>query len=654
MCWLNPTCRIILTIGLLFVFNSGFPQNTIVDSLLNVVENNQANAETYNQLAYEHWYIDIKKSKEYALKALELAHAEENEAQVGFAFNRLGTAYMYLQQPDSAKIYYDKSADVFEKLAMYTELAGATACCARIFESKLEYDSAIYKYKQALEIFEESQKSEYYAQTLMVVGGLHSKRGDFKSAQVYFDMALDKISYLKPYDVISLYNKIGINFQNLGDFSNAIKFFEQAFTTCDLSDNNIALAGTYVNVANLYVAWGKHIEAIKFLEKGIEISKSSGFETHTQGILIMLGEIYFTLGEIDKAKSYYSNLLDNKNIAVDDLNLGKAYLGLAKIYKSELDYKKAKVSAQNALPLFENTQRPLLIANNYNLIAEICMVLNEFDQAKFYLNLATDIADRNSLKELQMHNALLWARYTNYVNRGVGSHEYYENYIQLKDSLFAKQNQELFAKFRVELGNLEKDFQLKEAQNQNLLKDVEIKNKRSQIVYAIASSLLLFIGIIVFAIMYISKQRANRVLFIKNKELLQKNEMPQHRSESIAIPELLQNEILQKLNHEINENKIHLDSNLSLYSLSKIIGTNSTYLSKIIQSNYNSNFSSYLNSVRIIEAQKMILNPEFSNYTIDAISQECGYNSKSTFNKAFKQITGLTPNEYKRQENLSE
>jgi AraC-like DNA-binding protein len=50
----------------------------------------------------------------------------------------------------------------------------------------------------------------------------------------------------------------------------------------------------------------------------------------------------------------------------------------------------------------------------------------------------------------------------------------------------------------------------------------------------------------------------------------------------------------------------------------------------------------------------MILNPEFSNYTIDAISQECGYNSKSTFNKAFKQITGLTPNEYKRQEDLSE
>lgn len=652
--FMSSLFKIFFTIGLLFTIVNGFTQNSIVDSLFNVVKQNRATAETYNKLAQEHWYIDIPKSKEYALRALELAQEEQNMPQIGFAFNRLGTAFLYLQELDSAQHYYNKSVDVFEQQEMYTELAGATACCARIFETKFKYDSALYKYSKALDIFEMAEKSEYYVQTLMVVGGLYSNLGDFSNAQKYFDMALENKSHVNNYDLITMYNKIGINYQNLGNFRNAIKYFQDAFKACDLSDNNIALATTYVNIANLYIAWDKKEEALNYLEKGLEISKSTGIEYYKQTILLLIADIYLDFGQLDKAGEYYTNLLNSAHEPTNVFNEGKAYNGLAKIAANKHQYNEAIKHSAKALQFFEKMQRPFYIANSHYLLAANYLGKSDLRKVKEHLDKAAFIANQYSFKELEAEVLLLYARYNNKANNGWGrgSEKLYEKYIAIKDSLFEQQNQKLLAKFQVEMDNLEKDYQLKEAKSLNKLKEAELDQKKRQVTNISLISLLLLAGVFVFVVMYIKKQKANRLLFLKNKELVKKESKMQSKRDLVEIPESRQNEIIKKLNREMNENSIHLQTDLTLYSLSKALNTNSSYLSRIIQLNYNCNFSAFLNKHRIIEAQKMILDKSFAHYTIDAISHECGYKSKSTFNKAFKEITGLTPNEYKRQGEL--
>ncbi len=647
-----PLFRTLLMVALFSAGNTCFSKNTTVDSLLNVVKQNRATAETYNKLAQEHWYIDIPKSKEFALKALELARKEQNMAQIGFAFNRLGTACMYLQDLDSAKIYYDKSADIFKSQEMYTALAGATACCARIFETKFEYDSAIQKYTKALEIFEMAEKSEYYVQALMVLGGLYSKLGDFSNAQKYFDIALENKAHINDYDRITMYNKVGINYQNLGDFRHAIKYFEEAFKLCDLSDNNVARATTYVNTGNLYMAWGKKEAALEYLEKALELSNSAGIEHFRQNVLSLIADIYLDFGQLDKAKKYYNGVLDYTAESNDILNEGRAYNGLAKIYARNRQYTEAINDASKALELFKKIESPAYIANSHYFLAENFLAVSNLKETKAHLDKAASIARKNSLKEIEAQTALLYARYNNIANNGLGSNKFYEKYISIKDSVFTKQNQELLARFQVEFDNLEKDYKLKEAENLNKLKEAELAQKKRQVAYISLISLLLLAGVFVFIVMYIRKQKANRLLFLKNKELVEKESKIQSKREVVDIPESRQNEIIQKLNRKMRENSIHLQTDLTLHSLSKTLNTNSSYLSRIIQLNYNYNFSTFLNKHRIIEAQKMILDKKFAHYTIDAISHECGYKSKSTFNKAFKEITGLTPNEYKRQGTL--
>jgi AraC-like DNA-binding protein len=58
------------------------------------------------------------------------------------------------------------------------------------------------------------------------------------------------------------------------------------------------------------------------------------------------------------------------------------------------------------------------------------------------------------------------------------------------------------------------------------------------------------------------------------------------------------------------------------------------------------NFNSLINEYRIKEFKKKINNQDFKLYTLTAIAYECGFNSKSTFNRVFKLECGQTPSEY--------
>lgn len=649
MNFIGPYFRVIVFVYLFTNCTHGFSQNTTVDSLLLLVNQSKANAETYNQLALEHWFININKSKKFAEKALLLANEEQDSAQIGFAYNRLGTAYLYLGNLDSAQIFYEISAAVFKEMQMYTAFGGATACCAKIYESRFQYDKAIEEYQKCFGIFEKLEVSEYYVQALIVVGNLYSKLGKYNDTKSYFDKALKHQALLKDYDLIMLYNYVGINYQNIGDFNNAIHFFDMAFHKCDLSDSNIALATTFVNTGNLYVAWDKKEAALQYFKKGLNLAIDAGIVKNITTILPLIGDIYLEWGDLSKAGDYYNQVLDYSDDSKDIFNEARAYNGLAKIFANRENVKQAINYSLMALNLFYEVKRPFYLADTHYLLASNYLLIHDFVNAKQHIDKANNIAIKNTYRDLEADVALLYARYFCTTNMVSKSPRYYEKHITIKDSIFADKNQELLAKYQVEFDNLEKDLKIKESEHINALNKIELSQRKRQVTYSAIISLLLLVVVVVLSMMYVKKQKANRLLFLKNKELLKHENKRLKNGESVEISQSLQNNIIAKLEKELNKNKIHLRNDLTLYSLSKILETNSSYLSKIIKTHYNSSFSTLLNKHRIIEAQKMILDKNFNQYTIDAISMECGYNSKSTFNKAFKEITGLTPKEYKRQ-----
>jgi len=106
--------------------------------------------------------------------------------------------------------------------------------------------------------------------------------------------------------------------------------------------------------------------------------------------------------------------------------------------------------------------------------------------------------------------------------------------------------------------------------------------------------------------------------------------------------------IAERLNKYMKEEKPFLDTELSLSKLAKEINTYPHYLTQVLNENMKLNFYDYVNSFRIEEVKKELNNPKNSQFTILGIAYDCGFHSKSAFNRIFKLKTGLTPSEYKK------
>jgi len=102
-----------------------------------------------------------------------------------------------------------------------------------------------------------------------------------------------------------------------------------------------------------------------------------------------------------------------------------------------------------------------------------------------------------------------------------------------------------------------------------------------------------------------------------------------------------------KIKDHIIKNKLYLEPLLSMEDIADELRISKSYISKLINSYSDYNFSDFVNSLRVEQAKKFLSNDEFSNYTIVAIGLECGFNSKSTFYAAFKKFTSETPSIYR-------
>lgn len=105
---------------------------------------------------------------------------------------------------------------------------------------------------------------------------------------------------------------------------------------------------------------------------------------------------------------------------------------------------------------------------------------------------------------------------------------------------------------------------------------------------------------------------------------------------------------VDRLEHYMVSEKPFLDSNLSLPQLAGDLEIPSNQLSQIINESIGLNFFDFINRYRVEEVKKKIADPQFDSYSLLGIAFECGFNSKSAFNRIFKNSTGMTPGEYKR------
>ena len=108
--------------------------------------------------------------------------------------------------------------------------------------------------------------------------------------------------------------------------------------------------------------------------------------------------------------------------------------------------------------------------------------------------------------------------------------------------------------------------------------------------------------------------------------------------------EVLKDKVIKLLEEE----KIHLSENLSLGEMAFQVGVTDKKLSELLNKHLNTNFYNLVNEYRVGEVKKRLCDESSSKYTLLAIAFESGFQSKASFNRIFKQKTGLSPAEYRK------
>ena len=102
--------------------------------------------------------------------------------------------------------------------------------------------------------------------------------------------------------------------------------------------------------------------------------------------------------------------------------------------------------------------------------------------------------------------------------------------------------------------------------------------------------------------------------------------------------------ILSNLQKILKEEKPYLNPDLTIKQLAEMLEVNSNQLSQVINELLQKNFHQLINEYRVEEVKQNIND---TSRTLLGIALDSGFNSKSSFNRIFKDITGLTPSEYK-------
>ena len=153
----------------------------------------------------------------------------------------------------------------------------------------------------------------------------------------------------------------------------------------------------------------------------------------------------------------------------------------------------------------------------------------------------------------------------------------------------------------------------------------------SYIVGALSFSFVLYLSLLLWGL----KRRKSYLFFETPKKY---GNRAIHDSEAKAV--------LDRLGEVMANKALFKNYDIKLKDLAMELGISAHYLSQLLNDNLGKSFARYLNELRTEEAKRLIqINDHF---TLEAIGQEAGFSSRSTFYAVFKKITGMTPAQFKK------
>lgn len=127
-------------------------------------------------------------------------------------------------------------------------------------------------------------------------------------------------------------------------------------------------------------------------------------------------------------------------------------------------------------------------------------------------------------------------------------------------------------------------------------------------------------------------------------------EFPVTKYQKSSLTEAQKDEIMAQIRQQMEEERYFSDNLCSLPGLAENINQSTHHVSQVINERLNKTYFELVASYRIAYAKQLLTEDRNARLTIEELAEKVGYNSKSSFNSAFKKVTSVTPTEFRNRQ----
>jgi AraC-like DNA-binding protein len=431
-------------------------------------------------------------------------------------------------------------------------------------------------------------------------------------------------------------NNLGVNYEILGKLDKSLTAYQQSLKIAQKRKDAFGVAQTNLNIALLKSKAGDYESAINLNKIAQDYFLKVGNKENI-GLTYLNASLFYN--NKDKAKAIenalkaeviFENIKDTFNIIKSLYNLNKYHLDLKNEIKADFYFKKADYLS-DMFQSYGFKSAILIRGIEMNIQKKnIPLARKLLQQAEYNLATYPNEERKNELSAIKV-------RLNAYEGNMDEFEKSFNRYVDETTKIIVDNSNSDYEEWSI---IYEKD----ELTNSLEKLATENKNKNRRIILYTILIIIFIILLVVGIVFYLKLRTSYRKIFQLNHTSQVK---PIHDKISSEIDNndqklyLLFTEIQQLMESE----KFYLKPSITISDVSTAIGSNDKYISLSVNKFARMNFNYYINTLRIQEAKKKLLE-ENTESSIQDIAIACGFGNASSFIRVFKQITGLTPAYY--------
>lgn len=471
------------------------------------------------------------------------------------------------------------------------------------------------------------------------------------------------------------------------NYPEALDIYTKALEAASKEGNDSIYIRCTGYIGNIYDVFSDYNSCLFYYLKGYAAAKRVGNDMLRASFLTNIVTCYTRLGNVEQAKAYYKMLGAIPSGRLDKQNNYFVIYGKARILAAEHSYDAALCEHRKAMAFARhNNMDSIYVLYQLSEIGNLYVRMGKDREALAVGDACVAMSKVVGSRELMVNAYKMLADAYTQMQLADSARCYREKYFDLNDSVY---NISKFYNAR---------FKLSEYENREHERQVSRLNERIMLqVYAIVAVAFFLVLIAVFSYIIYRKNRhltqTQRLLIERNKDLearerqnrqllqqyleqMGKNGMgntvavggkdtdaPTEPLENAALcrdadqkaltseehDDMLEKQLLSLINDAMSDIKVISNPDFSLQMLADMVGSNTNYVSRVINNSYQKNFKTLLNERRIREAcHKLSDRKQYAGYTMQVIYEEVGYKNASSFIRAFKKIYNMTPSEFQR------